>query len=166
MGRPLRAAPGELVYHVLNRANGRQRLFEHDGDYAAFERVLHEARERVAMRLLAYCVMPNHWHLVLWPYRDGDLSRFLGWLTLTHTQRWHAYRQTVGTGHLYQGRFKSFVVQTDDHLLSVCRYVERNAVRAGLVERAEAWRWSSLWPANAGKRLADHTTDELARVGE
>jgi putative transposase len=145
MGRPLRAAPGELVYHVLNRANGRQRLFEHDGDYAAFERVLHEARERVAMRLLAYCVMPNHWHLVLWPYRDGDLSRFLGWLTLTHTQRWHAYRQTVGTGHLYQGRFKSFVVQTDDHLLSVCRYVERNAVRAGLVERAEAWRWSSLW---------------------
>jgi putative transposase len=145
MGRPLRAAPGGLVYHVLNRANGRQRLLEKDGDYAAFERVLGEAQQRIPMRILAYCVMPNHWHLVLWPYRDGELSRFMSWLTLTHTQRWHAYRQTVGTGHLYQGRFKSFVVQTDEHLLTVCRYVERNALRAGLVERAEQWRWSSLW---------------------
>lgn len=130
MGRPLRAAPGGLVYHVLNRANGRQALFDDDGDYAAFERVLSEAQKRIAMRLLAYCVMPNHWHLVLWPHRDGDLSRFISWLTLTHTQRWHAYRQTVGTGHLYQGRFKSFVVQTDEHLMTVCRYyVERNAGR-------------------------------------
>lgn len=134
------------MYHVLNRANGRQRLFEEDGDYAAFERVLGEAQQRISMRILTYCVMPNHWHLVLWPYRDGDLSRFMNWLTLTHTQRWHAHRQTVGTGHLYQGRFKSFVVQTDEHLLTVCRYVERNALRAGLVERAEAWQWSSLWP--------------------
>lgn len=138
------------MYHVLNRANGRQRLFDDAGDYAAFERVLSEAQQRVAMRLLAYCVMPNHWHLVLWPYRDGDLSRFMRWLTLTHTQRWHAYRQTVGTGHLYQGRFKSLVVQTDEHLLTMCRYVERNALRAGLVERAEAWRWSSLWCTTYG----------------
>jgi len=150
MGRPLRAAPGGWVYHVLNRANGRQGLFDDDGDYAAFERVLSEAQQRIAMRLLAYCVMPNHWHLVLWPYRDGDLSRFMSWLTLTHTQRWHACRQTVGTGHLYQGRFKSFVVQTDEHLFTVCRYVERNAVRAGLVERADAWRWSSLWRTSYG----------------
>jgi len=150
MGRPLRAAPGGWVYHVLNRANGRQGLFDDDGDYAAFERVLSEAQQRIAMRLLAYCVMPNHWHLVLWPYRDGDLSRFMSWLTLTHTQRWHAYRQTVGTGHLYQGRFKSFVVQTGEHLFTVCRYVERNAVRAGLVERADAWRWSSLWRMSYG----------------
>jgi putative transposase len=138
------------VYHVLNRANGRQGLFDDDGDYAAFERVLDEAQQRVDMRILAYCVMPNHWHLVLWPYRDGELSRFMSWLTLTHTQRWHAYRQTVGTGHLYQGRFKSFVVQTDEHLLTVCRYVERNAVRAHLVERAEQWRWSSLWRMTYG----------------
>ena len=150
MGRPLRAAPGGLVYHVLNRANGRQRLFDDDGDYAAFERVLHEAHQRIAMRVLAYCVMPNHWHLVLWPYRDGDLSRFMSWLTLTHTQRWHAYQQTVGTGHLYQGRFKSFVVQTDEHFLTVCRYVERNALRAGLVARAEDWRWSSVWQTTYG----------------
>ena len=149
MGRPLRVAPGELIYHVLNRANGRQRLFDDDGDYRAFERVMTQACSRVSMRLLAYCVMPNHWHLVVWPRQDGDLSRFMNWLTLTHTQRWHTHRQTVGTGHLYQGRFKSFVVQTDEHLLTVCRYVERNALRAGLVERAEAWRWRARWVRGA-----------------
>lgn len=146
MGRPLRAASADIVYHVLNRANGRQRLFDDDGDYAAFERVLAQACERVAMRLLAYCVMPNHWHLVVWPRRDGDLSRFMNWLTLTHTQRWHQHRHSVGEGHVYQGRFKSFPVETSEYFLTVCRYVERNPVRAGLVERAEQWRWSSAVP--------------------
>ena len=145
MGRPLRSAIGGVVYHVLNRANGRLRLFEKAGDYEAFERVLAEAHERIPMRILAYCLMPNHWHLVLWPRRDGDLSRFIGWVTLTHTQRWHAHHETTGQGHVYQGRFKSFLVQTDEHFLAVCRYVERNPLRAGLVVRAEEWRWSSLW---------------------
>jgi putative transposase len=134
-----------MIYHVWNRANGRQGIFEKVEDYKAFDRVLMAAHERVAMRTLAYCVMPNHWHLVLWPRRDGDLSRFMGWLTLTHTQRWHAHHHTAGTGHLYQGRFKSFPVQNDNHMLTVCRYVERNPLRAGLVVRAEEWRWSSLW---------------------
>ena len=143
MGRPLRAASGDLVYHVLNRANARRPLFDDDGDYSAFERVLAQACERVAMRLLAYCIMPNHWHLVVWPRRDGDLSRFMNWLTLTHTQRWHQHRHTVGEGHVYQGRFKSFPVETSEYLLTVCRYVVRNPVRAGLVERAEQWRWGS-----------------------
>ena len=101
------------------------------------------------MRLLAYCLMPNHFHLLLWPREDGDLSRFMRWLTMTHTQRWHAHRRTAGTGHLYQGRFKSFPVQSDEHFLTVCRYVERNALRAGLVERAEDWRWGSLWARRA-----------------
>ena len=152
MGRPLRAAAGGVVFHVLNRANGRMPLFEKSGDYEAFERVLGEAHERIAMRTLAYCVMPNHWHLVVWPRRDGDLSRFLGWVTLTHTQRWHAHRRSAGAGHLYQGRFKSFPVQGDDHFLTVCRYVERNALRAQLVRRAEEWRWSSMWRRTVGSR--------------
>ena len=107
-------------------------------------KVCMEANERVPMRTLSYCVMPNHWHFVLWPLNDGDLSEFVGWLTLTHTQRWHAAHGTVGMGHIYQGRFKSFPVQEDGHFLTVCRYVERNPLRAGLVERAEAWQWSSL----------------------
>ncbi|HUG92188.1 MAG TPA: hypothetical protein VML55_15210, partial [Planctomycetaceae bacterium] len=83
--------------------------------------------------------MPNHWHLVVWPAGDGDLSEYMRWLTVTHTQRWHAAHHTSGTGALYQGRFKS------EHFLTVCRYVERNALRANLAGSAEAWRWGSLW---------------------
>jgi putative transposase len=150
MGRPLRTTAGGLVYHVLNRANARMQIFDNQKDYDAFERILDEAVERVRMRLLAYCVMPNHWHLVVWPRENGDLSTFVGWLTLTHTQRWHAHRHSVGSGHVYQGRYKSFLVESDEHLWSVCRYVERNALRAGLCERAQQWRWSSVWRRQSG----------------
>jgi putative transposase len=143
MGRPVRPTAANVVYHVLNRANARMTLFDVDGDYAAYQRVLTEACARVSMRLLAYCIMPNHWHLVVWPRHDGDLSRFMNWLTLTHTQRWHQHRHMVGEGHVYQGRFKSFPVETSEYFLTLCRYVERNPVRAGLVERVERWRWSS-----------------------
>jgi putative transposase len=97
------------------------------------------------MRLLAFCVMPNHWHLVLWPETDDALSDYMHWLTVTHAQRWHAAHGTGGTGPVYQGRFKSFPVQEDEHFLAVCRYVERNALRANLVSRAENWKWSSAW---------------------
>ncbi len=96
------------------------------------------------MRLLSYCLMPNHWHLVLWPRADGELSDFVHWLTLTQTQRWHAHYRDVGAGHLNQGRYKSFPIADDEHYLKVCRYVERNALRAGLVSRAEEWLWDSL----------------------
>jgi len=151
MSRPQRVALGGYVYHVLNRANGRLPIFQNDADYAAFERILDEALEHVpGLRLLAYCLLPNHWHLVVWPRRDGELSDFGHWLTLTHTQRWHAHYRDVGTGHLYQGRFKSFPVGQDDHFLRLCRYVERNALRARLVQRAETWRWGSLWLRQQG----------------
>jgi putative transposase len=146
MGRPNRVALGGYVYHVLNRGNGRAPIFLKTDDYAAFKRILGEALEHVpGMRLLAYCLLPNHWHLVLWPRRDGELSDFGHWLTLTHTQRWHAHYRDAGTGHLYQGRFKSVPIARDEHFLHVCRYVERNALRARLVKRAEHWRWCSLW---------------------
>ena len=145
MGRPLRVIAGNLIYHVLNRANGRIKIFQKAGDYDAFERTMAAARERFDMRILAYCLMPNHWHFVLWPRKDHDLSQFVGWLSLTFTQRWHAHRKSAGTGHLFQGRFKSFPVQTDEHLLTVLRYVEGNPVRAGLVTQGQEWRWSSGW---------------------
>jgi putative transposase len=127
-------------------------VFKTDADYAAFERILEAAVARTKTRLLAYCLMPNHWHLVVWPQADGELSAFVRWLTLTHTQRWHAQRQSAGSGHLYQGRFKSFPVQEDEHLRTVCRYVERNPLRARLVKRAEDWPWSSLhrWKFGSG----------------
>jgi putative transposase len=150
MPRHARSAPGGYVYHALNRAVARLPLFQKQGDYEAFERVMAEALERHPIRLLGYCLMPNHWHFVLWPERDEQLTAFLRWLTHTHTQRWHAHNHTTGTGHLYQGRFKAFAIQEDDHLLTVLRYVERNALRAGLVQCAEDWLWSSLSGRRAG----------------
>src|SRR5260370_311932 len=150
MGRRLRASLGGYVSHVLNRGNGRRTVFFKDGDYDAFERILGEALEHVpGMGLLAYTLMPNHWHLVLWPRRDGELSDFGHWLTLTHTQRWHAHYHDIGTGH-HQGRFKSFPVAADEHFLLLCRYVERNSLRAGMVQCAAAWRWGSLWRREHG----------------
>ena len=130
----------------MNRATARQRIFDDADDYRAFERVLAEARRRAEgrVRLCGYVVMPNHFHLVLWPAEDRALSRFMQWLTLTHAQRWHAHRHTAGTGALYGSRFKSFPVRADEHFLEVCRYVERNPLRAGLVARAEQWPWGSL----------------------
>ena len=148
MPRPLRKSAGGLIYHALNRANARDRIFYSDGDYAAFERTLGEALERFspAVELFSYIVMPNHFHLAIRPAADGMLSDFMRWLTVAHTQRWHAFHETSGSGHLYQGRFKSFPVESDDaHLLAVLRYIERNALRANLVARAQEWRWSSLW---------------------
>jgi putative transposase len=146
MPRVARYAPGGIVYHVLNRANGRRRLFRKERDFFAFEQVLAEAHARTpGVRVLDWCVMPNHWHLVLWPRRGGELSAFMRWLTLTHAQRWKRAHGAVGHGHLYQGRFKSFPVQEDHHLLTVLRYVERNPVRAGLAARAADWRWGSAF---------------------
>ena len=142
MPRGARNAPGGLVYHVLNRTVARHALFQKDGDYEAFERVFTEALEKHPTRVLAYCIMPNHWHLVLWPSEDGELTAFVRWLTHTHTMRWHAHYHSSGTGHLYQGRFKSFPIEADEHLYTVLRYVERNALRANLVVQAAAWKWS------------------------
>jgi len=150
MPRGSRHAPGGLVYHALNRAVARLPLFQKEGDYAAFERILDEALVEHPTRLLAYCVMPNHWHLVVWPERDGELTAFVRWLTHTHAMRWHAHYHTGGTGHLYQGRFKTFPIEADTHLHTVLRYVERNPLRANLVARAENWRWSSLGRRQAG----------------
>jgi putative transposase len=154
MPRTTRRCQPDTVYHLLNRANARLPLFETDRDYAAFETVLEQAQERFAMRLLAYVVMPSHWHLVVWPRREDEVSQLMAWVTLTHTRRWQLAHDAVGSGHLYQGRFKSFPVQDDGHLMAVCRYVERNPLRAGLVARAEDWRWSSFWRRTAGDESA------------
>ena len=145
MPRRARISTGGLAYHILNRRVGRLALFDKPADYMAFENILNEAHERTGIRIAAYCLMPNHWHLLLWPRDDGELSEVMRWVTVTHTQRWHAHRESFGSGPVYQGRFRSFPVQTDEHFLTVARYVERNALRAKLVKRAEQWQWSSLW---------------------
>lgn len=145
-----------MCYHVLNRGNGRADVFHKDGDFAAFLDLMAEANERLPLRILGYVLMPNHFHLVLWPRGDGDLSRWMQWLLTSHVRRYH--RHYLGSGHVWQGRFKAFPIEQDEHLLTVLRYVERNPLRANLVRRAEAWRWSSLSWRTAGKRpnmLAD-----------
>jgi putative transposase len=130
-----------MCYHVVNRGNACGEVFHKDDDYAAFVRLLDDACERLPMRVLAYCLMPNHFHLVLRPREDGDLSRWMQWLLTAHVRRYH--RHYHGSGHVWQGRFKAFPIQQDEHLLTVLRYVERNPLRANLVERAEQWAWSS-----------------------
>ncbi|MEW6250847.1 MAG: transposase [Planctomycetota bacterium] len=145
MPRSARLAPGGVVFHVLNRAVARQVISCADGDYRAFERLLAELLAETTVRLFTYCLMPTHWHFVLQPTRDGELSAFMQRLTTTHVRRWRLFRENVGDGHLYQGTFKSFPIETDEHFLTVCRYVERNPARARLVERAEDWRWGGLW---------------------
>jgi len=143
MGRARRVDVGGRIYHALNRANFRSRLFRETAHYEDFLGIVEESLHFVPMRILAYCLMPNHWHLVLYPRGDGDLSKFLQRLTLTHTQRYHAQTRTVGHGHVYQGRYKSLLVERDQHFLALVRYVETSARRAGLVKRAEDWPWSS-----------------------
>src|SRR5262245_18248691 len=145
-----RISTAGLFFHVVNRAAKRSTLFETAEDYAAFEEVVSSAVARYPVSLFAYCVMPNHWHLLLSPQVDGALSRFMHWLTTTHARRWQTVHNLDGQGAVYQGRFKAIPVCYDRHLLWVCRYVERNPLRAGLVERAEDWRWSSLSKRKAG----------------
>ncbi len=145
MPRTARSIEAGLTYHVLNRGNGRLRLFHKSGDYDAFERVLAEGLARYPVNLLTYCLMPNHWHLVVCPRTYVALGRLMGWIGVTHVRRHQELYHRRGAGHLYQGRYKSFPVAADEYLLLLCRYVEANPVRAKLVEPAEQWRWCGFW---------------------
>ena len=145
MGRAPRADVAGGIYHALNRGNARQDIFFKPQDFEAFERIVAEAQAKFSVNLIAYQWMTNHWHMVLSPETDGGMGAFIRWITLTHTQRYHAHHRTTGYGHVYQGRFRSFPVQDDDHFHTVCRYVERNALTAKLVEKAEDYRWGSLY---------------------
>ena len=150
MPRVTRTDVGDEIYHALNRANARVQIFDNDKDYQIFENILEEAVKKFDMRLLAYCIMPNHWHLILFPKQDGDLSKFMSWLTNTHTRRWHTSKKTIGEGHLYQGRYKSFLCQKDDYFLTLVMYVERNAKKANLCNSAHDWQWSSIYRRESG----------------
>jgi putative transposase len=143
MPRPLRITFPNVVYHVLNRANERARIFHSDAEYRLFRLLLREASRRFPVRVLAFCIMPNHWHLVLWPLEPESISAFMHWLTTTHVAIYRRHHGSVGDGHLYQARFKCFAVQTSADYLKVMHYVEQNALRGHLVKRAELWRWSS-----------------------
>jgi putative transposase len=146
MPRRSRVSTGQFVFHVLNRAVQGVTLFERPADYELFVGILEQAIRRFRVKVLAFAVMPNHWHLVLWPLDDDSLSPFMKWQTAIHAMQWRAARGSQGRGAVYQGRFKAITVQQDAHFLRVCRYVERNPLRARLVARAEDWPWSSAAP--------------------
>jgi putative transposase len=133
-------------YHVVSRGNQKARVFHCDQDYASFIAVMNEAQDRVSLPVLAACLMPNHIHLVVQPLTDSDLSTWMSWMLTTFVRRHH--QKYDGTGRLWQGRYKAFLIQRDHHLLAVLRYVERNALSAHMVTRAEHWHWGSLhWRA-------------------
>jgi putative transposase len=171
----------------MNRASIGLELFTKDGDYLAFEKAMAEGLQRwPGVRVVTYCLMPNHFHMVLWPKADNEVSAYLRWVTMTFSHRWHAHRKSIGRGRVFQGRFKSFPVQRDGKVLAVCRYVERNPLRAGLVRRAQDWPWSSLacrlealsgdprratallspWPIHRGTRGEPAKTDHDAQRNE
>ena len=145
MARRKRVCLAGEVFHVLNRAGARLTIFEKPADYDAFLPVLNETWQIVPLPVFAMVAMPNHWHFVVRPTQDDQVSDFFRRLTVMHTMRYHARYKTGGTGHLYQGRFKSFPIQRDEHLLTVMRYVERNPVRANFVDLAEEWQWGSAY---------------------
>ena len=138
-----RTDPGS-VHHVVNRGNRKGTIFHERGDFLAFLDVLSEAIGRYGMRLIAFCIMRNHWHLVLWPREDVSISAFMHWLTSTHVRRYHTHYQLTGTGHLYQDRYRNDVCRDDRGVLAVMRYVEGNPLAAGIVQRAQDYEWSSL----------------------
>jgi putative transposase len=136
-----RAFADGFIYHVLNRGNGKRNVFHKNEDFQTFTDFLRLSRRLYPIKVLAYCMMPNHFHMIVWPERAEELSKWMQWLMTTHVRRHH---QIYGTnGHVWQGRFRSFVVQQDDHLLNLMRYVENNPVRSGLVDSALEWHWSS-----------------------
>lgn len=153
MAKKPRIDVGDCVYHVLNRANNRAIMFHSEDDYKDFEHLLSEVKERYDMRILAYTLMPNHWHLLLHPRNDKDLSKAIHWLTVSHVRRHHSRRDTVGNGHLYQGTYKSSLIERDGHFLNVFKYVERNPVRAKLCKKVQDWKWGSASKRTQGHRL-------------
>ena len=142
MPRTSRALVADTCYHVINRGNQSATVFHEPADYSQFFALIKRAQDRLNLPIIAACLMPNHIHLVVRPCNATDLARWTHWVFTTHVRWYHAKFDT--TGRVWQGRFKAFPMQEDHHLLAVMRYVERNALRAKLVERAEDWEWGSL----------------------
>src|SRR2546428_10197877 len=141
MPRIPRGEIGGHVYHVLNRGNGGRVIFHAVGDYWAFLDLLSVAKRSFPVKVFAFCLMPNHFHLVLQAAAPQALSTFMQWWMTSHVRRYHHYHETHG--HIWLGRFKSFLVQEDEHLFTVIRYVLLNPVQAGLVYQVMEWPWSS-----------------------
>ncbi len=144
MARQPRLDIADQIFHVINRSNARWDIFKSDKDFQGVVKSLVETLELIPIDIFAFCIMSNHWHFVVRPKANGDMGGFFGKFTQKTTQRWHTKHGTVGTGHLFQGRFKSFLVEKDEYFIQLAKYVEANALRAKMVKNAEDWPWSSL----------------------
>lgn len=145
MARQPRLDISDQIFHVINRSNARWEIFKNEKDFQGVLKSLLETLELIPIDIFSFCLMSNHWHFIVKPRTNGDMGRFFGKFTQKSTQRWHTRHGTVGTGHLFQGRFKSFLVEKDDYFLQLAKYVEANALRAKMVKNAEDWPWSSLY---------------------
>ncbi len=145
-----------MVFHVLNRGVGRMRIFDDDGDYFAFERIMEETLETRPMRICAYCLMPNHWHMVLWPENDGELAAFMLRLSVTHVARWRRHKDRVGQGTfikdaLSRSRSKRTIIFT-------WWFATSSATRCGQT-------WSMIWTAGVGRVSGDSAVARLRKSG-
>ena len=157
MPRIARGLSDGFVYHVINRGNNKQQVFHKDQDYDAFMDLVASATKRFSVKLYAYCLMPNHFHFVVSPEQGTALSAWMHLIMTSHVRRYNKYYEV--SGHVWQGRFKSFPVQRDEHLLVLMRYVEGNPVRSGLTATARDWLWSSH-----RERIGESPTRFLAEV--
>jgi REP-associated tyrosine transposase len=169
MPRPPRICPDGVPQHIVNRGNLRAPIFRDGADYLGFLAAMTDAVDRTTVRLLAFCLMPNHFHLVLWPVHGQEVSAYMQLLMNAHIRDVQDRHGTAGTGHIYQGRYKNSPILTERHFMNVCRYVEANPLCAGLVARTEEWEWSSLvrqgpvddlniltpWPVKRPRRWID-----------
>lgn len=156
MPRTSRNLPPDCIVHVVNRGNDKRPLFERAEEFEEFLQLVTWAKVLCPVRIVAYCVMSNHWHFVFWVEVEWDVSAFLHRLTTTHAKRWRQRTRTVGLGHVYQGRFKASRIFSERYYFNCLRYVERNALQAGLVHSAKDWRWSSLAERlGNGRRILD-----------
>ena len=141
MARPLRITVLNLPFHVLDRGNNRQIVFREEGDFVYFLHLLKRYKKELKFKLYHFCLMPNHFHLVLEPTIEGSLPKIMMRLTLAYS--WYFNQRYGGVGHVWQGRYKSSLVDKENYFIWCGLYVELNAVRAGLVSKPEDWRWSS-----------------------
>ena len=155
MPRHRRVTPAGYTQHVLNRRNERGTIFHKPADYEAFLTILADGLERAPVKIFAYCLMKTHFHLVIRPESDDAIPEYMRWVLNVHVRRYRRHSNSVGHGHVYQDRYKNFLIEDEIHLLTVIRYVEGNALRANLVDRAEEWPWSSLAPQTTrdGRRI-------------
>lgn len=147
MARPLRLEYPGAVYHITARGNERKKIYREEKDYDLFQAVLAEVVEDTNWLLHSYCLMPNHYHLLL-ETPEPNLSKGMRQLNGIYTQKFNYKHKRAG--HLFQGRYKAIIVEKEAHLLELCRYVVLNPVRAGIVDSPQRWRPSS-YLATIGK---------------